>query len=84
MGKKQTEFLVKKMGPEPVINNWKPMTSHDRTKKTHQLNELYTWAHNIVMWHLSADTYFDSCQLTLAWKSNINLNTDCTCHGLNA
>ena len=33
------------------------------------LGELYTWARDTVMWHLSVDTFFDSCQLTIAWTS---------------
>ena len=33
------------------------------------------------MWHWSADTFFDSCQLTIMWKPIIKLNTDCICPG---
>ena len=53
----------------------------DNFKKTCHLSELYTWAHNTVMWHWSADTLFDSCQLAITWMAirmfTIKLNTDC-------
>ena len=41
-------------------HNW----LRDNFKKTCHLSELYTWAHNTVMWHWSVDTLFDSGQLT--------------------
>ena len=57
----------------------------DNFTKTCHLNELYTWACDTVMWHGSADTLFDSCQLTITWMSirmsTIKLNTDCICIG---
>ena len=62
-------------------NNWLA----DNFTKTCHLNELYTWACDTVMWHGSADTLFDSCQLTIKWVSirmcSIKLNTDCICLG---
>ena len=61
-------------------NNW----SADNFKKCH-LNELYTLAHDTVRWYWSADTLFDSCQLTITWMfiglSTIKLKTDCLCLG---
>ena len=39
------------------------------------------WSRGTVRWHWSADTLFDSCQLTMTWisirMSTIKLNTDC-------
>ena len=39
------------------------------------------WSRGTVRWHWSADTLFDSCQLTITWisirMSTIKLNTDC-------
>ena len=71
-------------GPEPAINNlnnWSP----DNLKKTRHVNESYTWDHNIVMWHWSADTLFDSYQLTITWMSIrmsiIKFTTDGICLG---
>ena len=59
-----------------TCNQLKPITG---------LNELNTWAHDTVMWHWSADTLFDSCQLTITWMSirmsTIKLITDCICLG---
>ena len=43
-------------------NNW---SADNLKKKTCQLNEFYTQAHNTLRWHWSADTLFDSCQSTI-------------------
>ena len=43
--------------------------SADNFKKICHLNELYTWSRGTVRWHWSADTLFDSCQLTITWMS---------------
>ena len=42
----------------------------------------YTWALDTVTWRGSADTLFDSCQLTITWMSDTKLNTDIICLGL--
>ena len=44
------------LSPRSIENQWR------------HLGELYT-CRDTVMWHLSADTFFDSCQLTIAWTS---------------
>ena len=56
-------------------------TDEVNLKKRRHLSELYTWARDTVWWHWSADTPFDSCQLTVTWMSTIKLNTDCICLG---
>ena len=65
-----------------VCNQLKPTTT---IKKTGHLNELYSWAHNIVWWHWSVDALFGSCQLTITYMSirisTIKVNTDCICLG---
>ena len=64
-------------------NNW----SADNFKRTHQLNELYTWACNTVMWHWSVNTLFDRSQLNITWvsirMSTIKLKTHCIFLGHN-
>lgn len=40
------------------IKNQQSLIDQLRTKKTRQVDELCTWAHDTVMWHLSADTLF--------------------------
>ena len=59
-------------------NNW----SAGNFKKLHHFHELYTWAHDAVMWHWSADTLFDSYQLITTWMSNTKFYTDSikVCH----
>ena len=44
-------------------------------KKSRDSSKLYTWACNTVIWYWSADTFFDSCQLTMKWISHIKLQT---------
>ena len=65
-----------------VCNQFKPTTT---IKKTRHLNELYTWARNVVRWQWSVGAFFDSCQLTITFMSirisTIKLNTDCICFG---
>ena len=60
-----------------VCNQLKPTTT---IKKTGHLNELYSWAYNIVWSHWSVGALFDSCQLTITCMSirisTIRLNTD--------
>ena len=58
-------------------NNW----SADNFEKTRHFSGLYTWARDTVMWLCSANTFFDSCQLTITWMSTIKSNTDCICLG---
>ena len=48
------------------------------TKDYRGLQKVTRGYKNITGRHLSADTYFDSCQLTITWMSNIKLNTECT------
>ena len=45
-------------------------------------NELYTWAHDTVGWHCSADAIFDSYQLSITWIS-IRMATTCLGHLVN-
>lgn len=45
-------------------------------------NELYTWAHDTVRWHWSADAIFDSYQLSITWIS-IRMATTCLGHLVN-
>ena len=56
-------------------NNW---SVDNFKKKTHHLSEVHTCT---IRWHWSADTLFDSCQLTITWMSTrmstIKLNIDC-------
>ena len=54
------------------------------TLKIRHLNKTYIWARDTFMWHWSADTFFDSCHLTITWMSNTKLNKDGICLGLQA
>ena len=56
----------------PVFNK---LTKHEpaiqsQSKKTFDLDELLTWARDMVTWYWSADTFFDRCQLIITWMSN--------------
>ena len=46
-------------------NNWSAVN----LKKTHHLNEMYTWACITVRWYWSVGSFFDKCQLTMTWMS---------------
>ena len=83
--KKQTEFLPKNGPDEPVIK-WKQKTGHKELKKKKRKKktlELYTRAHDTVMWHWSVNILFWQLSLlNITRMSNIKLNTPIVCLGL--
>ena len=65
---------------------WASWCQHILAQTSFQLASKPFWsARNTFMWHWSADTLFDSCQLTITWMAirmfTIKLNTDCICLG---
>ena len=72
--KKQTEFLLTKIGPEPAVINWKPMASQWRTP-TQQVIHLSPQHSHVT---LVSRNLFWQLSITITWMSNVKLNTDCT------